>query len=66
MDLDRRKHDVDVIERVLGGIHDRLVPDEPWGRVIDVTVPSSSGPTAMELVVNLADEPPAGPDSRRR
>jgi hypothetical protein len=62
--VDRRKHDVDVIERVLGGIHDAIDPSEP-ARRIDVEVPSSSGSCSIvELIVNVGDDyrkPRTGP-----
>ena len=64
--LDRRKHDVDVLERVLGGVQDRLSSDEPQSIVIDVAVPSSSGSRSSiaEVVVNLSEEvrPPSDRD----
>ena len=57
--LDRRKHDVDVIERVIGGIQESS--DGPPGQVIDVEVPSDGGSQSIvELIVNLShDGPPA-------
>jgi hypothetical protein len=57
-DLDRRKHDVDVHERVLGGVQDRLSSDEPQSLVFNVTVPSTGGSRSsiVEVVVNLSDE----------
>ena len=54
-DVDRRKHDVDVIERVLGGIHDAVDLNEP-ARRIDVEVPSSTGSSIVELIVNLSED----------
>jgi hypothetical protein len=63
-DLDRRKHDVDIIERVIGGIQEGS--DGPHARVVDVEVPSAVGsPSIVELVVNLSDESPATPDRPR-
>ena len=64
MDLDRRKHDVDVIERVLGSIAD----DDPSDRrthVVDVDVPWASGLShpVLELTVGIGDEER---DARRR
>ena len=55
-DLDRRKHDVDVIERVLGGVRDRLTDDEPPTHVVDV----SEGPyhSVVELTLGIADDRP--------
>jgi hypothetical protein len=61
-DLDRRKHDVDVMERVIGDIQENS--DGPPGRVIDVEVPSTS--PIVELVVNLSYEGPPAPDRRRQ
>ena len=56
-DLDRRKHDVDVIERVLGGVQDSLRPDEPRRRVIDLDVPATNGfrSSNVELIVSLSE-----------
>jgi hypothetical protein len=53
-DLDRRKHDVDVIERVLGGIRDSDAA-EGRARVIDVDVPWVSGfrDQTLELTVGI-------------
>ena len=54
MDLDRRKHDVDIIERVLGGMHDADA-SEARTRVCDVDLPwldESRHPT-LELTVGL-------------
>ena len=53
-DLDRRKHDVDVIERVLGGIRDSSQPDGRT-RVVDVEIPrvSDRSPTTLELTIGL-------------
>jgi hypothetical protein len=54
MGLDRRKHDVDIIERVLGGVRD---PDttEVRARVVDVDVPWVSGlrDQTLELTVGI-------------
>lgn len=57
MELDRRKHDVDVIERVLGGVHEALGTDEPRRQVIDVAVPATNGyrSSSLELVLNLGE-----------
>jgi hypothetical protein len=54
-DLDRRKHDVDVIERVLGGLQDGSGPDATRIRVIDVEMPWAGGSThsTLELTVGL-------------
>ena len=54
--LDRKKHDVDVIERVLGGVRD----DEAFEttRVFNVEVPwyGGSTETTVELTVGLPSE----------
>ena len=61
-DVDRRKHDVDVLERVLGGIRDSGEPDR-HSRVVDVDVPgdSSSPHSTLELTVGI-DENVSSPD----
>ena len=62
--LDRRKHDVDVIERVIGGVRDTDGSGPPT-RVVDFDVPGVDGYTrsTLELTVGLDDtETP----SRRR
>ena len=62
--LDRRKHDVDIIERVLGGIRDNDGAYDDRTRVIDVDVPSSgSREQTLEVTVGI-DHTEA--DSRRR
>lgn len=62
--LDRRKHDVDIIERVLGGIRDSDRADDDRTRVIDVDVPSSgSREQTLEVTIGI-DHTEA--DSRRR
>lgn len=64
-DLDRRKHDVDVIERVLGGISDSAASDDARTRVVDVNVPWAGGSShrILELTVGIGDDEP---DARRR
>ena len=54
--LDRRKHDVDVIERVLGNIRDSDTAEDERTRVIDVDVPWSSGSRdqTLELTIGIA------------
>lgn len=54
MDLDRRKHDVDIIERVFGGMHHED-PYEARTRVCDVDLPwlDESRHPALELTVGL-------------
>jgi hypothetical protein len=53
-DLDRRKHDVDILERVLGGIRDSGESDRHT-RVVDVDVPGASGGphSTLELTVGI-------------
>jgi hypothetical protein len=56
-DLDRRKHDVDIIERVLGGIRDSGQSDSRT-RVVDVDfsrVSDDRSPTTLELTIGLDD-----------
>lgn len=55
-DVDRRKHDVDIIERVLGSIRDSS-GDHDRTRVVNVDVPrnSSSTRSTLELTVGLDD-----------
>ena len=64
MDLDRRKHDVDVLERVLGGIREPGPVDERI-RIVDVVLPwtDESPPSTLELTIGFDD---SGPDRRRR
>ena len=69
-DLDRRKHDVDIIERVLGGIRDSGDPDGT-SRVVDVDVPgpASSPHSTLELTVGIDENvssPTAATGPRRR
>lgn len=62
--LDRRKHDVDIIERVLGGIRDSDRNEDERSRVIDFDVPSSgSREQTLEVTIGI-DYTEA--DSRRR
>ena len=56
-DLDRCKHDVDVIERVLGGVRDRMSDDTRPTHVVDL--PSHRGSkrhSTVELTIGLADD----------
>ncbi|HET9192560.1 MAG TPA: hypothetical protein VFO21_06760 [Vicinamibacterales bacterium] len=55
--LDRRKHDVDVIERVLGGVRDGDTA-EGRTRVYDMDVPWVSGcrDQTLELTVGIDDD----------
>ena len=66
-DLDRRKHDVDIIERVLGGIRDT---EDHLGRthVVDVNLPWASDyqhPT-LEVTVGLDESQDRHTRTRRR
>jgi len=62
MDLDRRKHDVDVLERVLGGIRD--TGSDRRTRVVDVEVHTDRDEhSTLELTIGL-DESES--DRRRR
>ena len=62
--LDRRKHDVDIIERVIGGIRETGTSDNRT-RVVELNVPSVSGSSGpiLELTVGIDD---TKSDSRRR
>jgi hypothetical protein len=69
-DLDRRKHDVDILERVLGGIRDSGESDRP-SRVVDVDVPGTGGSphSTLELTVGIDGHESSIPrtgDRRRR
>ena len=57
-DVDRKKHDVDVIERVLGGIRDNTDASKHSTAVFDVDVPWFGGSThsTVELTVGLPPE----------
>jgi len=52
-DVDRRKHDVDVIERVLGGVRDRLHDGAGSTQVVTLHNPDDG---TVELTVGIADE----------
>jgi hypothetical protein len=64
VELDRRKYDVDIIERVLGGIREPG-SSEKRTRTVDVELPPVDDlpPPTLELTIGLDD---AGPDRRRR
>ena len=64
-DVDRKKHDVDVIERVLGGIQDGLDPAASSTRLLDVDVPWLGGSmhSTVEIMIGLPTE---SHDDRRR
>ena len=67
-DVDRRKHDVDVIERVLGGAHEQAGPNDRSRSLIDVDVPWFGGSvrSTVELTVGLPpDSRTTGPDAER-
>jgi hypothetical protein len=63
--LDRRKHDVDVLERVLNSILDDT--DDGPTSVFDVDVPwvSGSRDQTLELMLGIDDDEDADPDSRK-
>jgi hypothetical protein len=63
--LDRRKHDVDIIERVLGGARDGDATGDDRTRVIDVDVPWVSGSRNQTLELTVGIDHTAS-DSRRR
>jgi hypothetical protein len=63
--LDRKKHDVDVIERVLGGARDNDATGDDRTSVIDVDVPWVSGSRDQTLELTVGIEQTAS-DSRRR
>ena len=67
-DLDRRKHDVDIIERVLGGIRDSDAADHRTHVVdVDVDVPSDRGSSHSTLEVTMGiDEYESDSSHRRR
>jgi hypothetical protein len=54
-DVDRRKHDVDVIERVLCGIRDGDGPSDRATELLDVDVPWLDGSmrSTVEMTVGL-------------
>jgi hypothetical protein len=57
-DVDRKKHDVDVIERVLGGAGADDGPDDRSTPLLDVEVPWFGGvkSSTVELTVGLPEE----------
>ena len=70
-DLDRRKHDVDIIERVLGGIRDSRDGDEfdehIRTRVVDIDLPRGSAHhSTLEVTVGLGDDSDRRSRSRGR
>ena len=69
--VDRKKHDVDVIERVLGGAGAEADSHDRSTRLLDVDVPWFGGSkhSTVELTVGLPDEArswPSSDDDRRR
>ena len=68
-DLDRRKHDVDILERVLGGIRDAGESDR-HSRVVDVDIPGTndSPNSTLELTVGISENESSTrrPDGPRR
>jgi hypothetical protein len=67
-DVDRKKHDVDIIERVLGNIREGGGAPEESTRLLDVEVPWFGGSTrsTVELTVGLPAESRPHPDDDRR
>ena len=63
--VDRKKHDVDIIERVLGHVRDGAGHDDQSTNLLDVEVPWFGGSTrsTVELTVGLPSE--SFPGSRR-
>ena len=57
-DVDRKKHDVDVIERVLGGVRDTDPSSETSTRLLDVEVPWFGGSmqSTVEMTVGFRSE----------
>jgi hypothetical protein len=65
-DLDRRKHDVDVIERVLGELRDTDAAEDDRTRVIDVDVPGvSSRDGTLELTIASTTPRPTRADDHK-
>ena len=65
-DVDRKKHDVDVIERVLGGIGDDVRAHDQSTHLLDVDVPWFGGSmhSTVEMTVGLPSESRPSSDSR--
>lgn len=57
--VDRRKHDVDVIERVLGGVRDQLADEARPTHVVDLHIRDAGRPQMVELTVGIADVEPS-------
>jgi hypothetical protein len=66
-DLDRRKHDIDIIERVLGGTRDNAETCESCTRLVDVDLARTgeSEHSTLELTVSLENVPDHSPSRRR-
>jgi hypothetical protein len=64
-DVDRKKHDVDVIERVLGGVYEQPGPDDRSRSLLDVDVPWFGGSkrSTVEMTVGLPAEARRSPRS---
>jgi hypothetical protein len=67
-DVDRKKHDVDVIERVLGGAGADVAPYDRSTPLLDVEVPCPGGfkSSTVELTVGLPEEARYSPPDRDR
>lgn len=67
-DVDRKKHDVDVIERVLGGAGADVTPTDRSTPLLDVEVPWFGGtkPSTVELTVGLPEYSRSTPHHDRR
>jgi hypothetical protein len=68
--VDRKKHDVDIMERVLGSLRDEAGGEDRSTDLLDVDVPCFGGSTrsTVELTVGLPSEslPPPRRDRRDR
>ena len=54
--IDRRKHDIDVMERVLGGARDEFGASEPHTEVVDIGIhPWLAGSTTSVVQVTVTD-----------
>lgn len=67
-DVDRKKHDVDVIERVLGGAGGDVTAADRSTPLLDVEVPWFDGtkPSTVELTVGLPEHARSKPQTDRR
>ena len=66
--VDRKKHDVDIIERVLGSAREGAGPEDRSTDLLDVDVPSFGGSTrsTVELMVGLPSPRSRSDDDRDR